>query len=564
MHSIAIIGSGPTAIYAAKYLLELKEPLEITVFEKQSEAGKGTPYHQDWNDSQMLANIASIELPPVKLSLVDWLETQSDETLSRMGITRDGIDERSFFPRVLLGEYLKSQLHSLITDAPGAACTITLKTSHEVRDVELGQRSIKIKVQHNQHRYSQNFDYVIMATGHAWPKHTEIRPGYFLSPWPASALRTIGHCHVGIRGTSLSAIDAAVALAVARGSFERNEDGVLHYHPEPGTETFRMTMMSRKGVLPEADFYHPIPYEPLLLCTKEAVDNLIEQCPRNTLLEEVYALFKAEIIACDPAYAALMELHSLTLEAFSQAYFSQREHAEVFTWAEQNLTEARKNLNARFTVPWRYAILRMHEIVARVVPMLSAADHKRFTEYFKPIFVDDYATVPHESIERLLALHRARKLEVIKLESDHVLDMEHQPCGAALTQSGTTIQFPAFIDAMGQRTLSAHEFPFPSLWEQGIVQNATAPHFVYTGLGQRISQPVDIGGIALDKTYHPICDSSMAMQLYCLSLPFMLGQFPFAQGITSSHDMSKKVAEDIGKRIALADITSLSAVKEVA
>ncbi len=36
---------------------------------------------------------------------------------------------------------------------------------------------------------------------------------------------------------------------------------------------------------------------------------------------------------------------------------------------------------------------------------------QRFSRHFKPVFVDAYAAVPHESVERMLALHRAGKLK---------------------------------------------------------------------------------------------------------------------------------------------------------
>jgi uncharacterized NAD(P)/FAD-binding protein YdhS len=67
------------------------------------------------------------------------------------------------------------------------------------------------------------FDHVVLATGHQWPEDPQVRPGYYLSPWPASALAGIAPTRIGIRGTSLSAIDAAVALAVSHGKFVEGE-----------------------------------------------------------------------------------------------------------------------------------------------------------------------------------------------------------------------------------------------------------------------------------------------------------------------------------------------------
>ncbi len=101
------------------------------------------------------------------------------------------------------------------------------------------------------------FDHVVLATGHQWPSRQEVRPGYFASPWPAAALADIAATEIGMRGSSLTAIDTAVALAGAHGAFVRNEDDLV-YVPQPGTDAFRITMMSRKGLLPEADFYFPL------------------------------------------------------------------------------------------------------------------------------------------------------------------------------------------------------------------------------------------------------------------------------------------------------------------
>lgn len=542
MHTIAIIGSGPTGIYTAKYLLEKNIDIHITMFESQAQAGKGTPYHQDWNEQEMLANIASIEIPPIMETLVDWLKSRTDEELATLGIVREAVQDRTFFPRVALGEYFHAQLNTL-SQNKNFPERFTVKPHHTVCDVMIVESGIKLVVENNKQISEPIFDYVIMATGHVWPKDTEIRPGYFLSPWPSSALRTISDCHVGIRGTSLSAIDAVVALAIARGVFQRDSEDMLHYLSEPGTEAFHISLMSRKGLLPEADFFYPIPYEPLAICTPHAVKKLVDRKCKE-LLDETFALFKAELELCDPAYATRIQLKQLSLEEFSHAYFHEREQVDPFEWATLNLAEAKANEKNQHIVAWRYAIVRMHEVVARVVPYLRADDHKRFTASFKPVFVDNYATVPHESIERLLALWHAKKIDIIRLEKEYMLDVETSECGSILIKDGVHIHFPAFIEATGQRPLSLRDFPFPSLWKQGLLHNATIPYDAYPR-SQRSKPPAYIGGIELDMTYHPVSDSPYASRLYCLSLPFILGQFPFAQGITSSHDMGKKVAHDI-------------------
>lgn len=63
MQSVAVIGSGPTGIYFLKAMLESEIKFNITLFEQAAALGTGMPYSTNLNSKQMLANIASIEIP---------------------------------------------------------------------------------------------------------------------------------------------------------------------------------------------------------------------------------------------------------------------------------------------------------------------------------------------------------------------------------------------------------------------------------------------------------------------------------------------------------------------
>lgn len=69
MKRVAIVGVGPTGIYTFYELVKRGEPLAITLFEKEAQAGVGMPYSDDNTAAQMLANIASIEIPPYRPDL---------------------------------------------------------------------------------------------------------------------------------------------------------------------------------------------------------------------------------------------------------------------------------------------------------------------------------------------------------------------------------------------------------------------------------------------------------------------------------------------------------------
>lgn len=551
MTSIAFVGAGPTTLYTLKALLD--EPprgLRITVLEAQAEAGVGGPYSPDWNHPAMLANIASAEIPPVTETLLGWLQARTGEELRALGVEVADMDDRTFAPRLVLGRYFQAQFSRLIETGRAGGVAIEVRTGCRVVDVTNHRDEVELTWSAGGAPVTTaRFDHVVLATGHQWPSRQEAGPGYFASPWPSAALTTIPPTEVGIRGSSLTAIDAAVALAGSHGSFVRTETG-LDYQPSPGTEGFHITMMSRKGLLPEADFYFPLPHAPLTICTPEAIRRLIREGGGN-LLDQAFDLFRREMTAVDPEYAAATGLGHANLEAFGEAYFAERMAAGPFVWAASNLAQARASHAARTTIPWRDALLRLHEVMAAVTPHLDSLQFARFARFLKPIFVDAYGGVPHESVERLLALHRAGKLDVLALGDDYRIDTRPPEGGARLIRGGMDRRFPVFIEATGQKVLGAIQFPFLSLIEQGIVRDAF-PDGGFDG----------VRGVEIDDHFNLVAKGAPADRLYCLSLPFIMGRHPFAQGLTSSHAMG----ETVGRRLASilkdgrASIDSLRAV----
>lgn len=547
MTRIAIIGSGPTGIYSLKGLVASKQPLTITIFEETPDAGKGTPYHPAVNDRAMLANIASIELPPIRQSLVEWLRAQPIERLQEFGVGPEDIGEREFYARVVLGEYFAAQFWMLVKLGVAAGHSIDVKASHRILDITLNRNDIALTFQKRGggDEGTATFDHVVMATGHDWPEDTEISPGYFSSPWPAAAIKRIGPVAVGVLGTSLSGIDAVVSVATAHGMFLRDEAETLKFEADADAEHFHLTMMSRKGLLPEADFFCPIPYAPLVVCTEEAVRRLISEKP-DGLLDEVFELFRQELALADPDYAAGIGLALATVEDIADRYFRARHEADPFVWAALNLAEAKHNKANRITVAWRYAILRMHEVIALAVPHFNADDLKRFHKHFKTVFVDDYATVPHESVERLLALHATGKLDVIALGDEYDITRERDERGAVVKTANGEMKFGAFIDATGQHALSASDLPFPSLRKGGSLNEARTETGDFDG-DQSFRRT---GGIDIDEDFRPRVDADVSNKLYCVSVPFLLHKLPFVQGITSAHEMGMKVSSAIISSLA--------------
>ena len=559
-----VVGSGPSGIYALKHLVASASPrTEITMFESADKAGYGMPYSADWVSHEMLSNITSLEIPPVIQSLQGWLESCSDAELSRMQLKRSELSERRFYPRTVLGDFYADQLQKLLVQAKHKKIHVNILTSAKVTDVEQGATTVRLEYQKNHVTENQTFEHVILSTGHQWPDKKENQEkGYFTSPWPSKKLKNIESCHVGVRGTSLSAIDAVVAMASAKGKFVRNESG-LHYEPNPGTEAFQETMFSRKGLLPEADSYFPLPYRPTKYITEQSIEKLIAEQkvhPERSMLDKVFELIKKEITLSDPEYAKKINLSHMDVAAYSDYYFAERLKSDPFEWAKENLKKATQGFDAKKTEEWRGVFVSIHHLMNLLPNQFLAEDYLRFDKYLKPVLMDSYASVPHESIERLLALREAKKINIMAIGDDYSLSIDRDAKGASLrNKNGEDIHFPIFIDAIGQKTLAAQDWPFPTLKKQGYIADAVT-EFSSEATGQADAKTIPgerartqllhgkphlmVGGIEVDARFHPVGKSGAANRIHCISLPFIMGKYPLVQGLINVDHLAQVAVSD--------------------
>ena len=516
--NIAIVGTGPTGLYALHDLLRFDKPLIVTLFEAGSLAGVGMPYGPESAHVTMLANIASIEIPPLQESYLDWLHRQPDAILKVYGVDRNDLHERQFLPRLLLGAWFRDSLERMVEDGRARGHQVVVREGARVTDVADAGDDFRVTFLTAAGEESLIFSHVVLATGHVWPDEPESEAGLFVSPWSGLIEAEVPAAPVGILGTSLSAVDAAMAVACQHGRFVGGEDEI-RFHLAEGSDALRITLMSRQGVLPEADFWCPLPYQPLRHFTKDALAREMA-LGQEGLLDRLWSLFVREMTSADPGYAEATALAHLSPEGFAEAYFAPRLAVDPFDWAEANLAQVERNAEARRTVGWRYAILRMHEPMETMVPHLSETDRMRF-DSLKRVFVDNYAAVPPQSIRRLIALHSAGVLKVLQLGEDYELDREGGQT-RIMTEDGGQHQFDILIDARGQKALHVADLPFPTL--RALLGNGDGP----VPTDERFA----VDGVSEGRVFLP-------------AAPYLLHRMPFAQGITASHDMGTTVAAAI-------------------
>ena len=120
LSNLAVIGSGPTALYLLHYIYDNLEVFQhrirtISIFEKEEILGMGMPYHPKTTDIYNLANISSEEIPMLQESFADWLRKQTLDELHKFNIYQMPIDDSEVYSRVALGHYFTEQFRQLIT-----------------------------------------------------------------------------------------------------------------------------------------------------------------------------------------------------------------------------------------------------------------------------------------------------------------------------------------------------------------------------------------------------------------------------------------------------------------
>ena len=320
-------------------------------------------------------------------------------------------------------------------------------------------------------------------------------------------------------GTSLSGLDAAMAVVMQHGRFT-DEQFVVN----KGSEGLKITLMSRTGVLPEADFYCPIPYEPLSVLTESVAESEIAKGP-DRLLDRIFALMVQELELADPHWCQSIALNTLTADTLRDVWFEDRKKHGPFTWAEANLKEVERNKREKRTVAWRYTVLRLHEVVQAIVPSLNERDRERFKSGLERVFIDNYAAIPPQSIRRLLALREAGIISVVALGDDYDLDISSDQ--TVITTSEKRYRFDVFIDARGQKPLKNKDIPFPSLRKQ---------------LAETGDDVPDVG-----EDYTLLAPASLRGRIAFGAIPWLMHDHPFVQGLSECAEIGKAMAKAAGK-----------------
>lgn len=570
--TLAIIGSGPSAIYLLKHLLDHAELLgtvlkEIVIFEKNAFTGMGMPYSPQTTDRYNQSNISSEELPELPMTLVDWLHAQTAAVLESLDIDPNEISESAIYGRLALGEYFKAQYQLLAAWLVEAGIRVHHHAECRIVDIQDDPSTQRVTLFTEQGEVYE-FSRVVIATGHQWPDEDVPEAGYYASPWPISKLLPEEGQHyqgvIGTLGASLSAFDVISSLAHRHGEFFQ-EGGSLKYRPHPGTESFKMVMHSSKGLLPHLQFEQVEPQREIYryvdhagmvaLMDKKGVlrmETYFDRVCRPVLLEAFRKDGMKDMIARiqDPSFS---------LEDFVETMGDKHDYPNAFEGMRMEMKEAEVSVQQKRPIHWKEAVDDLMYTLNYYAGSLPAEDHLLLREKVMPFLLNVIAAMPLPSGNAILALYDAGKLDLMSGSVTQVRKLKAKGATAVKVEEDgheSTFTYSMFVDCSGQSPVELKDYPFPSLVKSKAVREARAPFLTEKAATQVARENPDLivkepsrkllktGGIEIDDNYQVVgSDGQANPRIFDIAFPHTPGRRPYSYGLQACSHTSAIVVE---------------------
>ncbi len=565
--SLAVIGSGPSALYLLQHLLRRADVLSssigrIVVYERSRWLGRGFPYNPDTTDRYNICNISSAELPALPDRFVDWLSRQDVSTLESLGCKDPEISEDALYCRLALGAYFADQFDQVMRGLVEAGINVEARTQAEVIDLVDHPCTESVDVMTVKGN-CESFGLVVIATGHTPAAGDQSASGYFASPWPIrKLLPATGVLHnftIGLLGASLSAIDVVASLAHRHGKF--TDDAVPAFEAKAGAECFRLVMHDANGWLPHLqygqresmrDIYRHVTAEQMKHLCNDAgllrLDTYFDRVCRPALHEAL----KRD--AMDDASAKLACPEYLW-DAFIADRIAEHESDDAFAQMRQEMSETQKLLRRDKPTHWKEVLDDLMYTLNYHSELLPAEDHQRLRQDLMPFVMNVIAAMPLKSARLMLTLHAAGRLTLVsgKVEVKRITQDGAVVVVEAEDGSLSEMHYQMFIDCSGQDSIDYEAFPFRSLIDSGTVAPAcggVSNLAALQAIGDEIPsgtarlQRLPIGGVAIDRRFRLIDEQGDPNpRIYNLAFPQTLGLRPYPYGLQACNENAELTVE---------------------
>lgn len=561
---IAILGGGPSGLFAYKRLVESgNNDFEIDIFERKSQLGAGMPYSAEGANDEHVTNVSDNEVPSIISAMAEWIHTAPESLLERFAIDPAKFNEYKVVPRLLFGTYLSAQFDLL--QKVGAAAGITTRIHFEsaVTDISYDVKNTTAIIEVLDGA-TKVFDYVIICTGHNWPKNHEGKvSGYFDAPYPPQKLALKLNHPVAIKGSSLTAIDAIRTLARHNGTFERNADGNLLYHLSADSPEFRIMMHSRSGMLPAVRFH--LDNSHLSNDSLLTEEEIAAHRASNAGFLSLDFLFEKDFkeIFREKDYEFYQRIKDFSIEDFVADMMELRERLEPFQLLKAEFIQAEKSIKRQESIYWKEMLAVLSFAMNHPAKYLSAEDMQRLQKVLMPLISIVIAFVPQKSCEELLALHHSGILDLVPVGSDSTV--EPQKGGGILynftddEDKAHSVYYKTFVDCVGQPHLSYHDFPFKSLRSQKSITPARLKFkSAEAGFAASVKDSaliekdahgdyfLQVSGIAINDNFQIIDQyGAYNKKVYIMAVPYIGGLNPDYSGLDFCEAASLRIVNDI-------------------
>ncbi|MBW8684736.1 FAD/NAD(P)-binding protein [Chitinophaga rhizophila] len=562
--SLGILGGGPSALFMYKRLVDAElHHFDVTIYEKSPCLGCGMPYSASGAEDEHITNVSANEIPDLVTSISEWIDTVPSSILNRYNIDPERFNDYKVLPRLLFGEYLKDQFELLRQKAKLKGLNTTIYYNSSIDDVVDLPEGKKVEVVlTNGKKYIH--DRVVICTGHLWPKKFEGKvEGWFDSPYPPDKLAIECNYTVAVRGSSLTAIDAIRTLSKHNGVFERGTDGKLVYTANKSSEQFKISMMSRNGLLPAVRFHLEDSHlgKGTILSAEQIEEN---KALNNGFLSLDYVFehnFKELIRKQDPIYYE--KIRDLNMEGFVEYVMEIREKLDPFILLKAEYREAEKSIQRRTSIYWKELLAVLSFTINYPAKYFSAEDTIRMQKVLMPLISIVIAFVPQSSAETLMALYDAGRLEVIAVgDNSEVNPGEDKGAVYSYVDKDGINQekyFELFVDCIGQPHLAYEEIPYQSLLANQTFSKALI-RFRDQELGKKmhlnneknIHRGLDncyyltVPGVAINDYFQALDAFNVANdRIYVMAVPFIGGFNPDYSGLDFCEAASAKIMKTL-------------------
>lgn len=563
--SIAILGGGPSAIFIYKRLIQEMEPADfrITIYEKGDRIGCGMPYGRDGAADEHITNVSGNEIPDLVTAVADWIRTVSKDTLDKYHIDPAKFNDYKVLPRLLFGQYLCDQFKLLQAEAKQKEIQTDIYYQTMVQDVidDPDKEKVRVITENGEEEY----DRVMVCTGHLWPKiHEGQQPGWFDSPYPPEKIALKANHAIAVRGASLTAIDAVRTLGRHNGRFEKDDKGKLHFYAHEDNPDFRIVLHSRNGLLPAVRFH--------LEDTHLGKDTVLkpEQITANRAANDGFLSldyvfeqnFKEGIKKHDPACYA--EIKNMNLEGFVDHMMTRREALDPFALLRAEYAEAEQSIRRHRSVYWKEMLAILSFAMNYPAKYFSAEDMLRLQKTLMPLISVVIAFVPQSSAETLMALHDAGRLTMVIVSEEE----EPEPvAGGGVDYVGK--HYPLFVDCIGQPHIAFENIPFEGLKTAGAparlaFRNQTSAQQLLNAGDKRVKAGADgryylqVPGLAINDHFQLVDEfNALNDRIYIMAVPFIGGFNPDYSGLDFGEAASRQILNGLlGKPITTTLLTN--------